>query len=83
MEIQLRHAPRWQLVAPGKPSGRAIRALTWLGPEEIEEGLDALAATLSRADFAEIAQARPILPSWIAGPVSELVARGCGSRFGV
>lgn len=75
-EIQLRHAPRWQLVAPGKPSGRAIRALAWLGPEEIGEGIDSLAPTLCGADFAELAQALPILPSWIAEPVSALLARG-------
>ena len=32
--VELRHAPRWQLVAPHRPAGDAVRALAWLGPEE-------------------------------------------------
>ena len=74
--IQLRHAPRWQLVAPGRPAGLAVRALSWLGRHEIEEGLEVIKRTLSETDLAELAAARAILPSWIAEPVSTLVARG-------
>ena len=74
--IQLRHAPRWQLVAPGKPAGLAVRALSWLGRHEIEEGLEAIRSRLSRDDLAELAAARAIMPSWLGEPVSELVARG-------
>ena len=74
--IQLRHAPRWQLVAPGRPAGLAVRALSWLGRHEIEEGLEAIRSRLSRDDLAELAAARAIMPSWLGEPVSELVARG-------
>ena len=35
--VELRHAPRWQLVAPYRPAGDAVRALAWLGPEEVKE----------------------------------------------
>lgn len=74
--LELRHAPRWQLVAPGRPAGQAVRAMAWLGPYEIEESLEIIKRTLSEADLAELTATRAILPSWMAGPVSTLVAHG-------
>ena len=74
--IWLHHAPRWQLVAPGRPAGLAVRAMAWLGPHEIEESLQTIRRSLTEADLAELAATRAILPSWIAEPVSTLVARG-------
>ncbi len=76
LTVRLRHAPRWQLVAPGQTSGLAVRALAWLGPQEVEDSLDTIARRLSPTDLAELSAARAILPAWIAGPVSALVARG-------
>ena len=72
--LELRHAPRWQLVAPGRPAGLAVRAMAWLGPHEIEESLVVIKRKLSEEDLAELAAARAILPSWLAEPVSTLVA---------
>ncbi len=55
-----RHAHRWRLPAPHRTAGAAVRALAWLGPEEIEgnvavidrklseEGIDELKATFFR-----------------------------------
>lgn len=74
--LELLHAPRWQLVAPGRPAGLAVRAMAWLGPYEIEESLEVIKRTLSAADLDELAATRAILPSWMAGPVSALVAHG-------
>lgn len=74
--IRLLHAPRWQLVAPGRPAGLAVRALAWLGPGEVKRNLDRIERRLGRADLAELAAARPVLPSWIAAPLSTVVARG-------
>jgi len=74
--LELRHAPRWQLVAPGRPAGLAVRAMAWLGPYEVEESLEVIKRTLSEADLAELAATRAILPSWMAEPVSTLVAHG-------
>ena len=74
--LRLRHAPRWQLVAPGRPAGLAVRALAWLGPAEVERNLDRIERRLDRTDLAELAATRPVLPSWIAAPVSALIARG-------
>jgi len=74
--LELLHAPRWQLVAPGRPAGLAVRAMAWLGPYEIEESLEVVKRTLSAADLDELAATRAILPSWMAGPVSALVTHG-------
>ena len=70
LTVHLRHAPRWQLVAPYRPAGDAVRALAWLGPEEIEENLSAIERKLSSKDFDELAEARAVMPSWIAESIS-------------
>ena len=74
--IELQHAPRWQLVAPNGAAGNAVRALAWLGPEEVEEGLSMISRQLTDEDIGELAEARAMMPGWIAGPVSNLVANG-------
>ena len=74
--VRLRHAPRWQLVAPHRRSGEVVRALAWLGPGEVEDSLAQAAARLSSEDLAELAAARATMPAWMAQPVSALIARG-------
>ena len=74
LTIELRHAPRWQLVAPYRPAGDAVRALAWMGPDEIEENLEVLGKRLSSEDLEELATARAVMPAWIAEPISAAVA---------
>ncbi len=74
VEVELRHAPRWQLVAPHRRAGEALRALSWLGPGEVEAGLDVIGRKLSSGDLRELAELRAIMPNWIAEPASALVA---------
>ena len=74
LAVELRHAPRWQLVAPHRPAGDAVRALAWLGPEEVEENLETLGHKLSPEDIEELAATRAVMPSWLAEPVSAMVA---------
>ena len=74
--VRLHHAPRWQLVAPHRRSGEVVRALAWLGPGEVEDSLAQAAARLSSGDLAELAAARATMPTWMAQPVSALIARG-------
>ena len=74
--VRLRHAPRWQLVAPYRPAGTTVRALAWLGPGEVEDALATVAPRLSADDMAELAAARATMPTWMAEPVSGLVACG-------
>ena len=73
LEVELRHAPRWQLTAPRRRAGDVIRALAWLGPAEIRDGLEAVLPGLSREDMDELAEARATMPHWMAEPVSALV----------
>ena len=49
LEVELRHAPRWQLTCPHRKAGDVIRALAWIGPDEIEDGLQAVLPSLSLA----------------------------------
>ena len=72
--MDLYHAPRWQLVAPNRSAGDAVRALAWFGPDEVEEKLRAIGRKLSAEDLDELASARAIMPAWIAEPVSAMVA---------
>ena len=47
LDVELRHAPRWQLAAPRRRAGEIIRALAWLGPTEVRAGLQAVLPGLS------------------------------------
>ena len=72
--IILRHAPAWQLIAPHRPAGDAVRALAWLGPREVAENIGAVKGRLSADDIRELAASRARMPAWLAEPVSQLVA---------
>lgn len=76
LTVEIRHAPRWQLAAPNRPAGEAVRALSWLGPSEVEASLDVIEHKLSKEDLRELTASRAILPAWIAEPVSTLVSNG-------
>ncbi len=76
LRVELRHAPRWQLAAPHRPAGEVVRALSWLGPDEVEVGLEMIGDKLSAEDLQELAASRAVMPAWVAGPVSALVANG-------
>ncbi len=72
--VELRHAPRWQLLAPHRKAGDIIRALAWLGPQEVEDGLEAVWPTLPESDRDKLAAARAIMPIWMAEPLSARLA---------
>ena len=74
--VELRHTPRWQLTAPDRTAGIVIRALAWLGPNEVEDGLDFVLPRLSDEDLEELAAARAMLPMWIAEPLGTRLAHG-------
>ena len=74
LSVELRRAPRWQLTAPHRPAGAAIRALAWLGPDGVKAGLDTIKARMSSEDLRDMAASRGVMPAWVAEPVSELVA---------
>lgn len=73
MEVDLRHSPRWQLVAPARLAGTIIRALAFLGPEKTEGALNSIVPDLSETDFAELISLRSRVPLWIAEPLSAFI----------
>ena len=74
--VELRHTPRWQLVAPHRTAGVVVRALAWLGPHEVEDSLDAVLPKLKQEDLDELAAARAVMPRWMAEPLSTRLAHG-------
>lgn len=74
--VELRHAPVWQLIFPGRAAGDVVRALAWLGPEKAGEALRSLRARLPQAEIKKIVSARARLPVWMAQEVSALVPHG-------
>ena len=76
LKIVLRHAPRWKLVAPDRSAGDALRALAWMGTEEVEESLGVIEQKLSAEDLKELTALRGPMPAWLAEPVSGLVPSG-------
>lgn len=71
--IELQHAPRWQLVLPGRPAGDVVRALAWLGRRQRRKILPHLARTLEPDIVQELSAARGRLPTWLAAEVSHIL----------
>lgn len=74
--IELRHVPGWQLALADRPAGEVVRALAWLGPQEVGEALEALKHRLPASALKEVAAVRSRLPTWMAEQVSRLVTHG-------
>jgi len=73
--VELRHAPPWQLLYPGRAAGEVIRSLAWVGPSGSEQALSKLKRKLPASELQAIANARARLPTWLASQVSALVTR--------
>ena len=71
-EVELRHAPPWQLVLGGRKAGDAVRALAWLGPEKAGTALEKIGQSLSVEERGELVGVSVQMPGWLAGPVSRL-----------
>lgn len=71
-EVELRHAPAWQLILAHRVAGAAIRALSWAGPERAHEVVTSLKSRLSPGEVRELLGARSRLPTWMAREVSAL-----------
>ncbi len=76
LTVELRQAPRWQLTAPNRPAGEAVRAMSWLGPREVEASLEVIKGKFSTEDLQELAALNRFMPAWIAGPLSTLATNG-------
>lgn len=70
--VEFQHAKRWLLALGKRPAGRAIRALSWLGPEQGAAALKVLHTQLPSEEWIAMRSARQMLPSWLARAVSEM-----------
>jgi len=71
-EVELRHAPPWQLLWPRELPGLVIRALAALGPEEAGEKIGVLRKRLSPAERRQVAAASARVPAWMAAHMTAL-----------
>jgi hypothetical protein len=69
--VELQHASGWLLALGKRPAGRAIRALSWLGPEHGASALKTLHAQMPADEWRTLHGARSMLPSWMARAVSQ------------
>ncbi|MDC0711793.1 DUF6088 family protein [Stigmatella sp. ncwal1] len=72
-EMELRHAPAWQLALPHRPAGQVIRALAWLGPKEGLKSLSFLGRALPPSELEALAATRAQLPAWMAHQIGAFV----------
>lgn len=70
--VELRHAPRWQLVLANRSAGEAVRALAWLGPVKAESALKTLKHRMPEGAFTELVSVTPQLPTWLAQSVGKV-----------
>ena len=70
--VELKHGTRWQLALGKRPAGMAVRALSWLGPEEVHTALKMLRKKLPSLEWEALCAARGALPSWMARAVGEV-----------
>lgn len=70
-EIELKHGSRWLLSLGNQPAGRAIRALSWLGPEQAPAALKVLRTQLPVKEWHALQPAMAAVPSWMARLIGE------------
>ncbi|WP_442976741.1 DUF6088 family protein [Rubrimonas sp.] len=71
-KVQLRHAPAWQLALGETKAGQVVRALVWLGPDQVEAALGQVGRQLQSDERRLLATVGTTLPGWLAQPVSRL-----------
>jgi hypothetical protein len=69
--VELKHGSRWQLALAKRPAGMAIRALSWLGPEQASTILNILHNKLPPVEWEAMYAVRASLPTWMARALSE------------
>ena len=70
--VELRHAPKWELLLPGQAAGDALRAIAWAGKAGAHETISALRHRLNPTEQQNLLNLRGRLPTWLAQEVSSL-----------
>lgn len=74
--VEFKHGNRLQLLLGRRPAGMAIRALSWLGPDQGAAVMEGLRSKLPSAEWAAMSSVRAIMPSWMAKAVGALMTHG-------
>ncbi|QVL53679.1 MAG: hypothetical protein KFB97_04800 [Cyanobium sp. M30B3] len=70
-QVTIRPAAAWNFLLPDRPAGQAIRALTWLGPDQAAAALPELRRALPPVEWDALLSVRAELPLWLAELLSE------------
>ena len=73
-DVELQHAPSWQLINAGRPSGDILRAIVWAGRPQAHAVLARLKERLAPDVRAELVASRAALPGWLAETISAELA---------
>lgn len=65
-QVTIRPAAAWNFLLADRPAGQAIRALTWLGPDQASAALSKLRSDLPTEEWEALLDARAELPLWLA-----------------
>ena len=65
-QVTIRPAAAWNFLLPDRPAGQAIRALTWLGPDQASAALPTLCRVLPPVEWDALLAVRAELPLWLA-----------------
>jgi len=70
-QVTIRPAAAWNFLLADRPAGQAIRALTWLGPDQASAALPTLRSTLPPEEWWALLSVRAELPLWLAELLSD------------
>ena len=70
-QVSIRRAAAWNFLLADRPAGQAIRALTWLGPDQASAVLPKLRTVLPPEEWEALLSVRAELPLWLAELLSE------------
>ena len=73
LEVELRHAPEWQLAFGETPAGMAIRTIHYFGPHLTEYAAEKVRGVLDEKVREELAGKSVRMPAWVSGVVKEIV----------
>ena len=70
-QVTIRPAAAWNFLLADRPAGQAIRALTWLGPDQASAALPTLRSTLPPEEWRALRSICAELPLWLAELLSQ------------
>jgi hypothetical protein len=74
-QVTIRPAAAWNFLLADRPAGQAIRALTWLGPDQASAAVPTLRSTLPPEEWRALVSVCAELPLWLAELLSEAAPR--------